>query len=213
MISTGNVSLRAARQDCGYSATGGLKGVQAFKDRTGQSNPSLKSLRGTILAMSVINAPTLPEGRQSNTNWSRETFVSHTPNVNGYCSYTLYGTLQNKFNSYLLAQTKSEESLLTTDALLGWAFIGKGTGSIRVQGSTSDGDRSLSFVEFLAWPNGYFSGTPIYLYSLSARSQSLNNVYDVPSSHPYLTLNMQSISIGGSEYYPSNINSGRAFRA
>ena len=212
MISQGAVSLRAARADCGYSQAGGLKGVQAFKDRTLSSNPSLGSLRGTVLAMSIPNAPTRAEGKQSDTNWSRETFVSHTPNYNGFCSQTLYGYLKN-MGSYLQAKCKSEQQLATGDALLGWSFIGRGSGKIRFRVSASTGTNGTEFIEFIAWPDNYFSGTPIYLYTSSASNQNPDTVVDIPSTHTYLTLNVQNFSRQGSNYTTTNITQARAYRA
>ncbi len=192
MINKTNVSLRQARQDCGLSATGGLRGVTEFSDRAG-GGYTLKSLAGHVLCRSSktttgtfrsnVNPgsacrPNYSEANVSSANGDHRITLSYNGN---------HGSTGNHNSDNILA------------VLGGFSFCGTippGTNRYtRLAKYTLPGTGSQGSQELIGWPSGYFVGTPTYYVGYVGSS---NQNYATPvdfdmdgTATPYVTYCLQ----------------------
>ena len=205
MISQGAVSLRAARQDCGLSAAGSMRPIE-FKERTGQGNPSLASLRGTIACRSSKQTTgsfgwNVNPGTACRTNWSEANIY----NVNDYLSSARLETPTD-----VTGCSPGDEY----DALVGYSFVGTlPAGNFKVDANFTCSTGYVSY-EVIVWSSGYFAGTPTYLISWNAGSGSYNwtDNLSCPSGYPYLTVCIQALQPDQRYTSKMKVNSVRAYR-
>lgn len=184
MISQGAVSLRAARQDCGLGATGGLKNTE-FRERAGTSNPSLASLRGTIACRS-----------------SKQPTGQYVDNFNQGTACRPNYSEANVFNldSYQVVVLTSGVAVSNCypfnehDSLGGYSFVGTlPGGSFKCQYHFDKQSYGATQIEVIGFSSGYFAGN--VKYYLQKVTDGLNETVTLnsDSNFPYLTVVIQAL--------------------
>ena len=203
MISQGAVSLRAARQDCGLSPTGNMKPVE-FKERTGQSNPSLASLRGTIACKSskqptgVYRVSANPKAA-CRPNWSEENVFN--------IGDDFYATLSDNVSVYNCYPYNNQQ------AMAGYSFVGTmPPGQFKCSYNFDNNGAGTCFLEIIGWTSGYHSGTPHYYVSVLRDSLNETITLNGVSGYPYLTFCIQAISFDGAVSAKLRVHSARIYR-
>lgn len=202
MISQGAVSLRAARQDCGLPATGGLKTVE-FNERAGYSNPSLASLRGTIACRSSKQ-----ETGQYRQNYNRGS--SCRPN---YSEANVFGLDNDHFCVLSSGTSATGYGFHDHDVVSGYSFSGTApAGKANFHYDWTDTKGQSVQLEIIGWTSGPFAGTPKYYVSVTRNSLSETIALNLDGAYPYITVIITAFSFGGNNEAGVKVNSVRVWR-
>jgi len=223
---TGNVSLRAARQDCGLSANGPQKVIE-LSDRAGTTNwtssgfsvPTVKlsELRGRVIsrptdhvATTGTDTPNTSPGAACRVNRAELSVFTQNTRSGTRCQVGLNPA--NHYANGLYCECKGWSNY-PYDWFAGFVFAGtieengEYDHTIYIGPKLASG-RHYCTIETIGWSDGFFQGTPKYLFEFRGwldrmRDESYfgSSKFTADLGHPFITINVHAWARGSQDDY------------